>query len=169
MMLQMRGVSLRKIELADIELLRQWRNDDKIVKHMFYKQVITPPMQLAWFNSLSDKDFYFIIHYKEKKLGLINVCLNKETQEEAFVGLFIYEDKYWGTQIPVLASMALLKFAFEELQLQKVKAKVRPENIVAQKYNQQLGFSVIKDEIQTLDRKSYTKKLAVMISRMEGV
>ena len=73
MILDFSGIRLRQIELEDIELLRVWRNDHKIGQFMFFREHITKEMQLACYKSLTFNDFYFIIEYQDKTLGLIHL------------------------------------------------------------------------------------------------
>lgn len=157
------GIHLRRLEQCDIEMLREWRNDLKITQHMFYQDYISPEMQQVWFDKLRDRDFYFIIEVEEESIGLIHLVNDEETLDTAYAGLFIYEETYWGTQIPVLASLALLRFAFEELSLSKVKAMVRKENKAALQYNEQLGFERLTEEVQALSAKDYEEKVRKLI------
>lgn len=161
------GVALRRLKKTDIEMLRLWRNDRKISQHMFYQEHITSAMQEAWFTSLSADDYYFIIAYNEHALGLIHLSRDESEQESAYAGLFIYEDSYWGTQVPVLASLALLRFAFENLGLNTVKAKIRKENKLAWKYNRQLGFVKVSENLQGLDKASYQSTVRDLIKKIE--
>jgi len=165
MILEFSNIRLRQIELGDIEMIRQWRNDQKIVRFMFFNQHITEEMQLEWFSSLQAYDFYFIIEYQNKDLGLINLSSEKLEDRSAFAGLFIYDDSYWGTQIPVLASMCLLQFAFEKRKLQTVYARVQRTNNTAKKYNKNLGFEDCNEELQSIKIENYTKVLKPFTNR----
>ncbi len=164
MILNYCGISIRRFEREDIEMVRIWRNDPKITKHMFYQEHITPEMQKSWFDSLSNNDYYFIIEKDEIPLGLISLAFDSLEERSAYAGLFIYEESYWGTQIPVLASLALLRFAFDDLDLALVKARVQKENKVARRYNEQLGFKRLSDEVQQLEAKTYYSKLTGLIA-----
>lgn len=161
------GIVLRRIVHDDIEMLRSWRNDKKIAGFMFYQEYITSEMQEKWFQSLSSSDYYFIIEVDRSPLGLIHLAKDKEEVDCAHAGLFIYDESYWGSQIPVLASLCLLRFAFEQLLLKQVKAKVRKENTIAWKYNERLGFCKISDELQQLNVISYKSRLHKIISQTE--
>lgn len=166
MIANLRGVSLHKITVEDIEMLRLWRNDKKVAANMFYQKHISPQMQLQWFNSLTNNDYYFIIKVKGEAVGLINLCNINHTKQDAQAGLFIYNENFWGTPAPVLASLMLLHFAFEEKKLEKVWAKVRPENKAALQYNKMLGFEKAKDNLQQLTRTNYQKTTALLIQKI---
>jgi RimJ/RimL family protein N-acetyltransferase len=169
MILKFSSITLRKIELSDIEMLRQWRNDEKIAQFMFFNEQISRQMQLDWFNSLAPSDFYFIIEYQDKALGLINLVCEDADAQTAFAGLFIYDDSYWGTQAPVLASICLLQFAFEERKLKEVFAKVQESNSAAKSYNKALGFEDRSSELQCISFKAYTNFVVSLKHRIVKV
>lgn len=166
MILVFKDVLLKKIELGDIEMVRNWRNDPKISERMFYKEHISKEMQLKWFNNLKETDYYFIIKYKGEAVGLIN--LNEELDYTAQVGLFIYNNNFLSGPIPIYASLALLSFAFEKRNLKKVFAKVQAENYKAQKYNELLGFTKESETYQSLSIENYQKKLFKLINKINS-
>jgi len=135
------GICLERITAAHIEMVRLWRNDPKIQQHMFFKNDITPKMQEEWFDSVNnDQNFYFLIHYLEKPVGLINISSVDWENNSAFAGLFIYDSNYWGTDVPVRASLCVLDIFFAFTTIQNIFAKVRDSNIAAFHYNTALGF-----------------------------
>ena len=167
MILAFSSIRLRRIDYGDIEMLRQWRNDQKIVQFMFFNEHISKEMQAQWYSSLKEIDFYFIIEYQNKPVGLINLSEEEEGDSKfAFAGLFIYDDGYWGTQIPVLASMCLLQFAFVERKLDIVYAKVQKANKAAKKYNNNLGFKDCNEELQSINLENYKKVLKPLMQRI---
>ena len=166
MILRFSNVRLRRIELKDIEMLRQWRNDEKIVQYMFFNTYITESMQLKWFESLKMHDYYFVIEYQGKALGLIHLADEDTLEHVAHAGLFIYDESYWGTQVPVLASLRLLEFAFEERMLKTVYAKVQASNKAARRYNKNLGFKEEGKELLSLEVETYKTKLKPLVQRI---
>lgn len=136
------GVNLVKLTADKIELVRTWRNDPKIVQHMFFNQYITPEMQQKWFASIdNENNFYFLIEYHQKLVGMIHASEIDDVQKTAYAGLFIYEESYWGTDVPVRASLAMLDFFFSENRIETFYAKTKKENKAAIQYNQLLGFT----------------------------
>jgi RimJ/RimL family protein N-acetyltransferase len=135
------GIILERIKKEHCEMIRAWRNDPKISRNMFHRGIITEAMQAEWFDSVNDKEnFFFLIHYHEKQVGLINMSSIDWAEHTAFSGLFIYDDSYLGTDVPVRASLAMLDVFFLLGGIKKVFAKVRGNNKVAHRYNTQLGF-----------------------------
>ncbi|MCL2218652.1 MAG: GNAT family N-acetyltransferase [Chitinispirillia bacterium] len=134
------GVTLRRLTIDKIELVRNWRNDPKISRHMFFKEYITPEMQLKWFNKINnDSNYYFIIEYNNEEIGLINTKDIDMVKKCGEVGHFIYEEKYWGTEIPFRASLCHDEFVFDELKLEYTYGQVAADNVRSIKYNKALG------------------------------
>jgi RimJ/RimL family protein N-acetyltransferase len=139
------GINLERLLPQHLEMVRQWRNHSKISQFMFYKGEITNGMQQEWFASIdNEQNFFFIIHYNSMPVGLINISSIDWENKTAYTGLFIYEEKFWGSDVPVMASLALLDIFFLLFNIQSVYAKVKGNNLVAHNYNSALGFSRTK-------------------------
>ena len=137
------GIELFRLQKEQIEMVRDWRNDDKIRKFMFIQELITSDQQRSWFDRIDDDhNFYFIIRVNSKPVGLINISKIDYEKGEAESGLFIYEDAYLGSHVPVLASMAMLDVFFPFFNLNRITAKVRASNQAAMDYNYKLGFRI---------------------------
>ncbi len=171
----MRLVRLRQ---EHIELLRTWRNAEKIARFMEYRQHITPQMQQQWFDRLSPiADFYFMIEYRGEMVGMIHASGINWLEGRGDAGLFIFEDRYLSTYIPVLASLCLLDLFFGVFGLQRLYAKVMRNNPVATEYNKRLGFKALPDQaahdfqLYKLERADYlatTESLRAHATTVEG-
>jgi RimJ/RimL family protein N-acetyltransferase len=139
------GITLQRLQQQQSEMLRAWRNDAKISQFMFYKGEITPAMQQEWFASIdNEQNFFFIIYYKSLPVGLINISTIDWENKTAYTCLFIYDEKFWSSDVPVMASLALLDVFFLLFDIQIAYAKVKGNNMVAHNYNSALGFSRTK-------------------------
>jgi RimJ/RimL family protein N-acetyltransferase len=139
------GVDLVRVQKEHTEMIRLWRNDPKIRDHMFFTSEITVEMQERWFKSISnDENFYFLVYTTDKPIGLISISSIDYDHNKAFSGLFIYDDNYLGTDMPVRSSLALVDIFFSYTAIDTLYAKVRDSNIVADQYNTSLGFDRIK-------------------------
>ncbi|MCW5906264.1 MAG: GNAT family N-acetyltransferase [Chitinophagales bacterium] len=139
------GVTLERLTAEKTEVVRQWRNDRKIMRFMFYQGEITPEMQREWFTSIdNEQNFFFLIYINSEPIGLINISSIDWENKTAYTGLFIYDDKYLGTDIPVSASLGMLDVFFLLFDVQLVYAKVKGSNKVAHRYNTSLGFTQTK-------------------------
>lgn len=139
------GITLERLQQEQTELVRQWRNDQKISRFMFYKGDITKEMQQEWFDSIdNEQNFFFLIHLKNMPVGLINISSIDWENKTAYTGLYIYDDKFLATDTPVMASLAMLDVFFLLFDIQSVYAKVKGNNKAAHNYNSSLGFSRTK-------------------------
>ena len=139
------GITLERLLPEQTELVREWRNDQKISRFMFYKGEITKEMQQEWFDSIdNEQNFFFLIHLKDTPVGLINISSIDWENKTAYTGLYIYDDKFLATDVPVMASLAMLDVFFLLFDIQSVYAKVKGNNKAAHNYNSGLGFSRTK-------------------------
>ena len=140
------GVTLRRLAHDKIEMLRQWRNDPKIQQYMVYREYITTEMQEAWFQKVNnDHNFYFIIEYEGREVGMINikdVDYEKKTGEP---GIFLYADDLWNSDVAIRASLCFGKFIWDILVLDNIYIHVVATNKRAIDYNLMLGFEIVHD------------------------
>lgn len=139
------GIVLKMLEEEELEMVRNWRNLDHVRLSMQYQEVITPQMQLNWFNTLDKKrNLYFVILKNETKIGVVN--LKNIENKNAEAGIFIGEKEHLNSLIPVLATVAIMEFAFEVLQLETLRAKIAVNNLKAVLFNESIGYK--KQELQ---------------------
>jgi RimJ/RimL family protein N-acetyltransferase len=137
------GIKLHRLTVGKVELVRNWRNDPKISRFMFYKEYITPEMQLEWFNKINnDLNYYFIIEYNSEEIGLVNVKNVEKEKKCGEGGIFIYEEKYLNSDVPFRASFCYHDFAFEELKLDYLYGRIIPDNKRAVQFNKALGGDI---------------------------
>jgi len=147
MVIERYGIKLIKIRAEQIDEVRKWRNSPSISDFMEYQEYITSDMQKRWFLSLNElSDFYFVIEYKGKLMGLIHTSAIDWNTKEGHSGLFIWDKKFQNTHIPVLASLSMVDFFFGFCNLEKIFAKVKRSNLIAVKYNKNLGFQRCTDQ-----------------------
>lgn len=138
------GVKLHRLTADKIELVRNWRNDPKIQQYMVYREHITQEMQKAWFNRINNENnFYFIIEYQGKEIGLIDikdVDYEKKTGEP---GIFIYEDEYLDLDVGMRASLCLGDFVWNVLNLESQHIHVLKVNKRAVQMNLFYGYKLL--------------------------
>jgi UDP-4-amino-4,6-dideoxy-N-acetyl-beta-L-altrosamine N-acetyltransferase len=140
-MIEKYGICLEPLTLESAMLVREWRNSPKVSQFMDFKENISIEQQKLWFEyTVSSKNIYFVIIKSALPIGLIHLDRFDNQNKSAYAGLFIGNEKFEGTGIAFKASLALLEFAFEELKLETIFAKVHVENAVAIAYNRNLGF-----------------------------
>lgn len=135
------GVELRSINAKDIEQIRLWRNQDFVRENMQFKGLLTKDQQERWFHSLDLKSNYFFIFSRDNKdLGLVYI---KDIDLELGIGeagVFIGLQEYLNSTIPVQAILTMMDYAFYDLGLQYLKAKINELNRPALNLNKSLGY-----------------------------
>lgn len=141
------GISLKRLQHKEIELVRTWRNSNAIAAQMEYKAHISATQQEAWFLEINKSlsAYYFMIYVVDKPIGLIHLNQINRDEKTAHAGLFIGDASYLGTGVVLGASLLLLQFAFEQNDLNSVYAKVNKANTAAINYNQLLGFQKLHE------------------------
>jgi UDP-4-amino-4,6-dideoxy-N-acetyl-beta-L-altrosamine N-acetyltransferase len=152
-MIEKFGICLEPLTLETAMLVREWRNSPKVSHFMDVKAKISKDQQKLWFEStVLSKNDYFVIIKDLIPIGLIHLDRFDTENKSAYAGLFIGNEEFEGTGIAFKASLALLEYAFEELKLKTVFAKVHNENFVAIAYNKNLGFEDDGEESESFQR-----------------
>lgn len=150
------GVTLKRLTLDKIELVRNWRNDPKIQQTMFFQDYITPEMQEKWFSRINnDNNYYFIVEYNDDEIGLINIKDIDYEKKIGETGVFIYEDRYLGTDISYRAHILMFDYIFNTLKLHYLYAHIRPENKKAIRFVDFLGYKLKNNTEYILLKEDY--------------
>lgn len=160
------GVTLKPISSADLEMVRQWRNDPSIAGLMLDKTEITSQMQQRWFEGLLDDQSraYWIAHFKQQPIGvasLSKIDLSKKTAEP---GMYIYPEQYRNNIVPFCVAFALNDFAFDILKLTTLYGKIYSSNEASARFHQKCGYSCYQQsgelDLYQLTAERYTKAKA---------
>lgn len=135
------GITLERLRREDIEMVRQWRNSDRVRNAMNYRDFITPEQQQTWFESVNNDRFhYVVIGYNGVKIGLLN---DKEIDWEnrtSETGIFIGRPEFFHTFVPYLVSVAGIETLFYFIGWKKQYAHILRSNPDAVNFNLQLGY-----------------------------
>ena len=108
---------------------------------MEYREHISPEMQLEWFLSVDNfENFYYIIEFEGKDIGLINSSKIEWDTVSSEGGIFLWDEKYYETFVPVWASLCLLETSYFILGAGKSCIKTLSDNERAKKLNTHLGY-----------------------------
>ena len=141
------GVTLRRLTEDKIEMVRNWRNDPKIQQYMEFRDYITPEMQKKWFERINnDNNYYFIIVYEGKEIGLINIRDIDYETKDGEPGIFIYDDEYLNTDVPMRASFCMADFVWNTLKLEKMHIHVLRNNRRAVTMNKTFGYKLAEGQ-----------------------
>jgi len=141
------GIVLNRLREQDAELVRRWRNSPTISQFMEYRDHITPEMQKEWFKSVNNiNNFYFIIEYPQEQIGLINSSHVEWDTVSSEGGIFLWDEKYYETFVPVWASLCLLETTYFVLNAGKSVIKTLRDNERAKKLNLHLGYELMEGQ-----------------------
>ncbi len=149
------GIVLESLTFEDIDLVRNWRNSDHVRLTMSYQQYIDAEAQKQWFQSLDKQsNIYLLIKEVDAKIGLINLKNINWELGSAEAGIFIGEKEYLNSLAPLLATISIMEYAFEELKLNKLRAKISRTNFKAIFFNEGIGY-VKEDGQEEMDFQYY--------------
>lgn len=140
-MLKIQDCSVRKIEKKDIETIFEWRNSIRVRQFMFNDRLITWNEHGEWFNKViqSEKDVYLIFENKKIPTGLVcftDIDFNNDISDWGFyIGI---ENPPQG--IGMYMGFLGLEFAFKQLDIRKVYARVMSFNKKSIRFHMKLGF-----------------------------
>jgi RimJ/RimL family protein N-acetyltransferase len=134
---------LRPVSEKDILLCVRWLNDPEIRQKIQNVLPVTEGGEREWLESLNKKsntNVVLTIVVKGKAIGIMgihNICWTDGT---ATTGAFIGEKEYQGKGYGTDAKMALLNYAFNTLNLRKIKSEVKSFNTCSLKYSKKCGY-----------------------------
>jgi len=138
-------ISLRALRHGDIELIRQWRNQEHIRKWFKFSGIISEAQQQQWWEGYrqQDNDLMFIIWHKEQArplgtIALYHIDLQAGSAEFGRLIIAAAGDRSQG--FAKEASMTLIDWAWRHLPLRKIFLEVRHNNIAAVNLYKSLGF-----------------------------
>lgn len=146
------SVKLIRLQEKDIELVRYWRNQADINNFMEFRNYITPTNQIKWFHSINNKlNYYFIIEYENKKIGLINSKNYDSNLGFSEGGIFIWDKHYLNSYVAIYSTLCFLNFIFHHLKISKKSmARILRSNPRAIQYNKQIGYKLLpgQDDVE---------------------
>lgn len=121
-------VTLRAMEIEDQEMLREMVNDPEIEKMVGgYSYPTSKEQQVNWFktNYNSQNNLRLIIETEEDgAIGFANIVNIDWKNRSAFHGIKIANKKFRSKGIGTDTVMAVMKYAFEELQLNRLDGSI---------------------------------------------
>lgn len=140
-------VTLRAIEEEDQELLREMVNDPEIEKLVGgYSFPVSKIQQKEWFesNNNTQNNIRLIIETNEDgAIGFANIVNIDWKNRSAFHGIKIANKKFRSKGIGTDTVMAVMRYAFEELQLNRLDGTIINYNEPSRKlYCEKCGWKV---------------------------
>lgn len=144
------GVTLKPISEADLEMVRQWRNDPSIANLMLDKINITTEMQQHWYSTLIDDQgrAYWVAYFKQQPIGVASLNKINHVKKSAEPGMYIYPEHYRNNIVPFCVAFALNDFAFEVLKLSVLYGKIYPSNDASVRFHQKCGYQCYQHDAE---------------------
>ncbi len=143
-MIHGKKVQIRLLEASDLEQIAKWRNQSRVAKWFFNAMPFALSEQERWYQGyLNDPaQRMFIVENLEGgpigTLALVNI--DQRNQSAELGRIVIGEDDYLGNGFCGDAIRALLRFSFNEMNLNRVYAEVLGDNDTALALYERCGF-----------------------------
>lgn len=139
------SVILRALEASDLDRCYKWMNDPVIVRTLKSRYPIPFQQEAAWLEEAATStpgSRHFAIERKEDRHHIGNASIHEIdwVSRTAWFGLFIGEPTAWNKGFGRDAVTTLVRFAFDEMNLHKLKINVFEYNEKAKHLLQSLGF-----------------------------
>lgn len=131
-----------RLTLSDVEEVRQWRNSAFVSKYMYSDEYISEEQQLNWFNKIS-RDIsccYWIVKQGEEKVGLASISNIDKKNKRCFWAFYLKGEEYAGSGVGAVTEYFIIKYAFEELSLNKITCEVFSFNEKVIGLHEKFGF-----------------------------
>lgn len=152
------GIVLERLSEKYLELVRLWRNREFVRARMQFRDEIGSEAQRAWFLALHpENDWYFVASRAGTPFGLFHVKNIDWQEKSGEAGAFVGEETYIEGLDPASAVLALMEFAFLQLNLDSLTAKYHPQFASIARMNSQLGYEIFAAEEDGFVRARVTK------------
>jgi RimJ/RimL family protein N-acetyltransferase len=139
-------VNLRAPEMDDLERNTRWINDREVTRFLAMRYQISGLAEEAWLRDLCAKPLaydapFFAIERKDGlHIGNVNLFGLKPEPRTAELGIMIGDKSRWSQGLGSDALRTLLRFGFEEMNLNRVQLCVYDFNARAQSAYRSCGF-----------------------------
>lgn len=153
-MISGKKINLTSLSEKNLEQLRQWRNSPELRQYFREYREISEDMQLAWYNKIKNNSNQvdFEIHDLKSPNDLIGHCglyyINWVYRQAEF-GIYIGDTQYRNGGFGSDSLRTLIKYGFEDLNLNRIWAEVYSNNAALEIYLH-IGFKkegVLRDNV----------------------
>lgn len=135
-------ISIRKFEENDINNKIKWINDSRNNQYLHYDLPLEYNKTLNWYNANKNKETRYdaVIEFNGISVGLIGLLNIDEKNRKAEYYITLGENEHKRKGVAFNASIELIKYAFNTLNLNKIYLYTETQNISAQKLFEKIGF-----------------------------
>lgn len=132
---------LRPMSADDLDMVREWRNSDRVRPYMYTTHQITEQEHQTWWSGVSDDDTvrYYIAEVDDRPFGVVNIVDIDHVHGTASWGFYIGADdapRGGGSVMEFLA----LEMAFGQLGVRKLVCEVLAYNERPLRLHEKFGF-----------------------------
>jgi RimJ/RimL family protein N-acetyltransferase len=131
---------------TDSESIARWSHDSQFwrLAHTVpaYPELARQRKQHIEDRGLDLKSFAIRVLSDDRLIGLIGLYTTFQLQREAFMGIHIGERDFWGKGYGTDALRVLLRYAFDELNLQRMSLSFLEDNDRAMRSYEKCGFQL---------------------------
>jgi RimJ/RimL family protein N-acetyltransferase len=145
-MIEGKLVNLRAIEVSDAPAFTRWFNDRDVTEHLSMRYPLSLAAEERWIADHTAKPMdygnaIFAIDTKDgTHIGSINFNLIYVESRKARLGITIGDKAYWSKGYGADAIRTLLRFAFDEMNLNRVDLTVDEDHAAAIACYRKCGF-----------------------------
>ena len=153
-------VFLRRLEKNDAYVSYKWRNDPEVFKYTgtVYDHEITLETELHWIERVIKNDDEYRCAIIADNCYVGNIYLTNIDDEKAEYHIFIGDKSYWGKGVAKKASIEIIRYGFENLNLKKIVLEVHQQNKNAIHLYEKLGFTRIGEHSNFIKMEIVTDK-----------
>ena len=131
-----------EVDEKQIELVRNWRNSNKIKKYMYTDHYISKTEHQKWIGKLKTEDTAkaWLIKHDKKPVGLVYLSNINRKDKITEWGIYIADDSVRGKGIGAFSLYKLMKYVFDEMNFNKMHTKALDNNPIAIELYEKLGF-----------------------------
>lgn len=138
------GIYLRLMTYEDTDAIVRWRNSDAVRTNFIYQALFTPESHRNWIKTMVEtgRVVQTIIcdSASDKPLGSVYIRDIDRQHNKAEYGIFIGEDDARGRGVGTAAAKLMLRYCFEEENLNRVYLRAFADNLQAIRSYEKAGF-----------------------------
>jgi RimJ/RimL family protein N-acetyltransferase len=142
--LEGKKVILRPLDKEkDLGVVLKWVNDPELRQFVSFFLPSTKKQEEEWFDKKREDEIVLAIETKEGEfIGSIGLHKINYRHRTATTGTLIGEKSFWGKGYGTDAKMILLNYAFNTLNLRKIKSQAYATNQRSVNYSKKCGYKV---------------------------
>ena len=145
-MIRGQRIYLRSIERDDLDLCHAWMNDEDLRSTLAQRYPMSLPREADWIERVtrgqdpSEMTFAICLADGDRHIGNCGLMAIDRDNRTATLGILIGEKDYRGRGFGTEALRTLCRFAFEEMDLRKIRLDTHAGNEAALRAYEKVGF-----------------------------